>query len=84
MNYNEANELLERIANAQKILAESPPALPKDPLYIFLRILFYGIIISGIAIYEIDYRKKPKLRIKQGIFRKYFKFTLVSLEFLFS
>lgn len=60
MNYNEINELLERIVNAQKILAESPPALPKDPLYIFLRILFYGLIILGIAIYEIDYRKRLK------------------------
>ena len=60
MNYNEINELLERIVNAQKILAESPPTLPKDPAYIFLRILFFGIIILGIAIYEIDYRKKFK------------------------
>lgn len=60
MNYNEINELLERIVNAQKILAESPPSLPKDPPYIFLRILFYGIIILGIAIYEIDYRKRLK------------------------
>lgn len=35
MNYNEINELLEKIVNTQKTLAESSPALPKDPLYIF-------------------------------------------------
>lgn len=29
MNYNETNELLERTVNAQKILATSPPTLPK-------------------------------------------------------
>ena len=60
MNYNEIDELLEKIVNTQKTLAESPPALPKDPIYIFLRILLYGIIILGIAIYEIDYRKRLK------------------------
>ena len=65
MNYNEINELLERIVNAQKFLATSPPTLPKDPLYIFLRILFYITIILGIAvmifdiaIYGINYQKK--------------------------
>lgn len=60
MNYNEIDELLEKIVNAQKILSESSPSLPKDPLYISLRIIFYGIIILGIAIYEIDYRKRLK------------------------
>lgn len=34
--------------------------MPKDPLYISLRILCYGIIILGIAIYEIYYRKRHK------------------------
>ena len=65
MNYNETGELLEKIVNAQKFLAASPPALPKDPLYIFLRILFYitiilgiAVIIFDIAIYRINYQKK--------------------------
>lgn len=60
MNYNETNELLERTVNAQKILATSPPTLPKDPLYIFLRILFYITIILGIAVCVTDCRKKSQ------------------------
>ena len=65
MNYNETGELLDKIVIAQKFLAESPPTLPKDPLYIFLRILFYitiilgiAVIIFDIAIYRINYQKK--------------------------
>lgn len=64
MNYNEIDKLLAKIVNVQKILAASPPALPKEPLYIFLRILFYITIILGIAgiifdiAYEINYQKK--------------------------
>ena len=64
MNYNEIDKLLAEIVNVQKILAASPPALPKDPLYIFLRILFYITIILVIAliifdiIYEINCQKK--------------------------
>jgi hypothetical protein len=73
MNYNEINELLEKILNTQKILAESPPSLPKDPLYIFLRIFFCGIIILGIAIYEIDYRKKFKISGKTRNFHELFR-----------
>lgn len=73
MNYNEINELLEKIINAQKILAESPPSLPKDSLYIFLKILFYGMIISGIAIYEIDYWKKVKSSGKTRSFYEMFQ-----------
>lgn len=76
MNYNEIDELLEKIVYTQKTLAESPPALPKDPLYIFLRILFYGIIILGIAIYEIDYRKKAKISSKTRSFYEVFQTCL--------
>lgn len=83
MNYNETNELLERIVNAQKILATSPPTLPKDPLYIFLRILFYITIILGIAVCVTDCRKKSKLRIKQEIFINCFKFAFGFSRFLF-
>ena len=50
MNYNEIGDLLDKIVIAQKFLAESSPSLPKDPLYIFLRILFYITIILGIAV----------------------------------
>ena len=73
MNYNEIDKLLAEIVNVQKILATSPPALPKDPLYISLRIIFYGIIISGIAIYEIDYRKKAKTSDKTRNFQEIFQ-----------
>ena len=73
MNYNETNELLERTVNAQKILATSPPTLPKDPLYIFLRILFYITIILGIAVCVTDCRKKVKTSDKTRNFHELFR-----------
>lgn len=73
MNYNEIDKLLEEIVNAQKILAESPPSLPKDPPYIFLRILFYITIILGIAVCVTDCRKKVKTSDKTRSFYKMFQ-----------
>lgn len=90
MNYNETNELLERIVNAQKILATSPPTLPKDPLYIFLRILFYITIILVIAliifdiIYEINCQKKAKTSDKTRNFRKLLRICFCIFGFSFS
>lgn len=73
MNYNEIDRLLGEIVNVQKNLAASSPALPKDSLYIFSRILFYGMIISGIVIYEIDYQKKVKISAKTRSFYEVFQ-----------
>lgn len=91
MNYNEINELLERIVNAQKFLATSPPTLPKDPLYIFLRILFYITIILGIAvmifdiaIYGINYQKKVKTSDKTKNFHKLLQICFCIFGFSFS
>ena len=91
MNYNEINELLEKILNTQKILAESPPSLPKDPLYIFLRIFFCGIIILGIAviifdiaIYRINYQKKVKTSDKTRNFHKLLQICFCIFGFSFS
>ena len=84
MNYNETNELLERTVNAQKILATSPPTLPKDPLYIFLRILFYITIILGIAVCVTDCRKKVKTSDKTRNFYKLLQICFWIFVFSFS
>lgn len=91
MNYNEIDELLEKIVNTQKTLAESPPSLPKDPLYIFLRIFFCGIIILGIAviifdiaIYRINYQKKVKTSDKTRNFHKLLQICFCIFGFSFS
>lgn len=90
MNYNEIDKLLAEIVNVQKILAASPPTLPKDPLYIFLKILFYITIILGIAliifdiIYEINYQKKVKPSDKTRNFRKLLQICFCIFGFSFS
>ena len=91
MNYNEIGDLLDKIVIAQKFLAESPPTLPKDPLYIFLRILFYitiilgiAVIIFDIAIYRINYQKKVKTSDKTRNFHKLLQICFCVFGFSFS